>query len=77
MKKAVENLVSRFVDEPDAVEVSEMSHGNSVSIEVRVAKKDMGRLIGKRGRTVRAIRSLLYFAGQKQQRKYILNIVEE
>lgn len=77
MKKAVENLVSKFVDEPDAVEVSEISHGNSVSIEVRVAKKDMGRLIGKRGRTVRAIRSLLYFAGQKQQRKYILNIVEE
>ncbi len=77
MREAVENLVSKLVGNADAVEVSENSDGTSMVIKVRVAEDDMGRLIGRRGRTVKAIRSLLYYAGQKHRRKYILNIVED
>ncbi len=77
MKEAVENIVNRLVDEKDSVEVSEFSEGKNSTIEVRVAESDMGRIIGRRGRTVKAIRSLLFFAGQKQNRRFNLQIVED
>ncbi|MDH3529597.1 MAG: KH domain-containing protein, partial [Acidobacteriota bacterium] len=65
MKEAVENIVLALADEKEAVEVSDYEDGNTTVIEVRVAESDMGRLIGRQGRTVKAIRSLLFFAGQK------------
>ena len=77
MKEAVENLITRLVGNPDAVEELEDSHGKDSVIKVRVAEDDMGRLIGRNGRTVKAIRSLLFFVGQKHRRKYILNIIED
>ena len=77
MKEAVEKIVSRLADDKDAVEVSEISEGNNSTIEVRVAESDMGRLIGKRGRTIKAIRSLLFFAGQKRRTRFNLQIIED
>jgi predicted RNA-binding protein YlqC (UPF0109 family) len=77
MKEAVEKIVSRLVDEKEAVQVSGFSEGNNSTIEIRVAESDMGRLIGKKGRTVKAIRSLLFFAGQKQRKRFNLQIVED
>ncbi len=77
MKKAVENIITRLADDKDSVEVSEFSEGKSLTLEVRVAESDMGRLIGKGGRTIRAIRSLLFFAGQKHNRRFNLQIVED
>jgi uncharacterized protein len=77
MKQAVEKIVTELVDEKDAVEVSEVSEGNNVTIEVRVAESDMGRLIGRQGRTVKAIRSLLFFAGQKHKKRFNLQILED
>lgn len=76
MKEAVEQIVKALVSEPSAVEVSEVESRNGVKIEVRVAQQDMGKLIGKGGRTVRAIRSLLHAAGVKQGRRFVLDIVE-
>lgn len=76
MKKAVEKIVKSIVGQPDAVEVCEVSNGRNVIIEVRVAESDIGRLIGREGRTVKAIRSLLYYAGQKQGKRFQLDIVE-
>jgi len=76
MKEAVEKIVKALVGQPDAVEVSEVSDGRSVKIEVRVGEGDMGRLIGREGRTVKAIRSLLFYAGQKQNKRFQLDIVE-
>jgi uncharacterized protein len=76
MKEAVEKIVRGLVGQPEAVEVSEVSDGKSVKIEVRVGEGDMGRLIGREGRTVKAIRSLLYYAGQKQGKRFQLDIVE-
>ena len=77
MREAVENLVLCLADEKNAVEVDDYEDGSSQVIEVRVAESDMGRLIGRRGRTVRAIRSLLFFAGQKHGRRFNLQIVED
>jgi predicted RNA-binding protein YlqC (UPF0109 family) len=75
MKKAVEKIVKSIVAQPDAVEVSEISNGRNVIIEVRIAESDMGRLIGREGRTIKAIRSLLFYAGQKQGKRFQLDII--
>lgn len=77
MKEAVEKLILALVDNQDAVEISETVSEKTTVVEVRVAESDMGRLIGRQGRTVKAIRSLLYFAGQKQGRRFTLNILED
>ncbi|MBS1794217.1 MAG: KH domain-containing protein [Acidobacteria bacterium] len=76
MKRAVEKIVKALVGHPDDVEISEASDGKTVKIAVRVGEGDMGRLIGREGRTVKAIRSLLYHAGQKQGKRFQLDIVE-
>ena len=77
MKEAVEKVVRRLIDDKDAVEVSEFSEGNNSTIQVRVAESDMGRLIGRKGRTIKAIRSLLFFAGQKHRKRFSLQILED
>ncbi len=76
MKEAVEKIIKGLVGNPEAVEVSEVSDGKNVKIEVRVGEGDMGRIIGREGRTVKAIRSLLFYAGQKQGRRFNLDIVD-
>lgn len=76
MKEAVEKIVSRLVDDKEAVEVSEESSDRAVVIKLRVAPIDMGRIIGREGRTIKAIRSLLFAAGQKRGKRFVLDIVE-
>ncbi len=76
MKEAVEKIVKGIVSEPDAVEISEHADGKTVRIEVRVADGDMGKIIGREGRTVKAIRSLLFFAGQKQGKRFQLDLID-
>ena len=77
MKEAVEKIVKALVGSPDLVEVYEAGDGKNVRLEVRVAPDDMGRLIGREGRTVKAIRSLLFFAGQKHGKRFHLDLVED
>jgi predicted RNA-binding protein YlqC (UPF0109 family) len=76
MKEAVEKIVKALVGDAEAVEVSEKSDGRATVIEVRVGEGDMGRIIGREGRTIKAIRSLLFYAGQKHGKRYTLDIVE-
>ncbi len=78
MKDVVEMIVKGLVGDADAVDVREIERGDgrTTLIEVRVAEGDMGRVIGGRGRTVNALRSLLHAAGLKQRRRYVLDIVE-
>ncbi|MFZ1701444.1 MAG: KH domain-containing protein [Pyrinomonadaceae bacterium] len=77
MKEAVEKIVKSLVGEPDAVEVDEVDDGRTVRIEVRCADSDMGRVIGREGRTVKAIRSILFVAGQKSGKRFHLDLVED
>ena len=76
MREIVEMIVKALVDDKDAVDVREVERRDTLLIEVRVAESDMGKLIGRQGRTVRALRSLLHAAGVKHNRRYILEIVE-
>ena len=70
-------IVRELVRDADAVEVREIERDPAkVIIEVRVAQEDMGKLIGKQGKTVRALRSLLHAVSQKRGRRYVLDIVE-
>lgn len=69
-------VVKTLVDDADAVDVREIDRNGTTRIEVRVAQPDMGKVIGKQGRTVRALRSLIHAAGQKQHRRYVLDVVE-
>jgi predicted RNA-binding protein YlqC (UPF0109 family) len=77
MKEAVELIVKRLVREGEAVDVREVARDRSTTvIEIRVAQADVGKVIGRQGRTVKALRSLVHAAGQKQGRRYVLDIVE-
>lgn len=77
MKETVEMIVKALVDEREAVDVREIERNpTTIVIEVRVAESDMGKLIGRQGRTVRALRALLHAASIKRNRRFILEIVE-
>ena len=76
MKELVTYIATSLVDQPDSVEVTEAEKDDLVVIELRVAKEDLGKVIGKQGRTARAIRSLLSAAAGKQNKKARLEIIE-
>jgi predicted RNA-binding protein YlqC (UPF0109 family) len=76
MKEAIEKIINALVDDKEAVEVSEETSDRATVIRLRVAASDMGRIIGREGRTIKAIRSLLFAAGQKQGKRFVLDIVE-
>jgi len=76
MRETIEMIVKALVDDADAVDVREIERNGMTRIEIRVAQPDMGKVIGKQGRTVRALRSLVYAAGVKQHRRFVLDIVE-
>jgi len=77
MKELVQYLARSLVNNPDAVEVKE-SQGETASVlELKVAKEDLGRIIGKQGRTAKSIRTILNAAASKANRKVVLEIVEE
>ncbi len=77
MKEAVERIITALVAEPDAVEVVEHAEGKNVRIDVRVAEHDMGRIIGREGRTIKAVRSILFVAGHKHNKRFQLDLVED
>ena len=77
MKELVQFLARSLVNHPDAVEVKEV-HGDTASVlELKVAKEDLGRIIGKQGRTAKSIRTILNAAASRTNRKVVLEIVEE
>ena len=76
MKELVEYVAGRLVDQPDAVKVSESVKDDTLMFELRVAKEDLGKVIGRQGRTARAMRSLLSAAAGKQNKQARLEIVE-
>lgn len=76
MKELVNFIATSLVDQPQAVEVNETAQEDAVVVELRVAKDDLGKVIGKQGRTARAIRVLLSAAATRQNKRARLEIVE-
>jgi uncharacterized protein len=76
MRETVELIVKALVDDQSAVDVREVEKGGLTLIEVRVAPDDMGKIIGKQGRTVRALRALVNAVSLKQKRRLVLELVE-
>jgi uncharacterized protein len=72
----VTTIAKALVDEPDEVEVSEIDEGNSTTLELRVAKADIGKVIGKDGRTAQSIRAVVAAAAQKAGRRAQLDILD-
>jgi uncharacterized protein len=77
MKELVQYLAKSLVSNPDAVEVKETDGDTASVVELRVAKEDVGRIIGKQGRTAKSIRALVNAAASRTNRKVVLEIVEE
>jgi predicted RNA-binding protein YlqC (UPF0109 family) len=75
MKELVEFIAKSLVDDPSQVYVSEIEGENSVILELRVGPEDMGRVIGKGGRTVNAVRTLIRVLAAKQGKRVTLEIV--
>lgn len=77
MKDLLQFLAQSLVNHPDQVEVKERQEDNASVLELRVAKEDLGRIIGKQGRTAKSIRTILNAAASRTNRKVVLDIVEE
>ncbi|MFL5736634.1 MAG: KH domain-containing protein [Actinomycetota bacterium] len=76
MKEVLEYIAKEIVEHPDAVEVTEIQRERSVQLKLRVDPEDMGKVIGKGGRTVRAIRTVLKAAGTRADVNTMVEIVE-
>ena len=76
MKELVEFVAKSLVDDADSVRIRTHERDQSTIIELEVAPNDLGKVIGRQGRTARAMRTLLTAAGQKNRRKYILDILD-
>jgi len=77
VKELVEHLARALVNHPEAVEVRETQSDTASIFELTVATEDLGRIIGKQGRTAKSLRTILNAAAAKTNRKVVLEIVEE
>jgi hypothetical protein len=76
MKELVELIARALVDHPEGVVVREAEEAQATVLELRVAQGDLGKVIGKQGRTARAIRTILNASGTKLKKRFVLDIVE-
>jgi len=76
MKELLETIAKALVDYPDQVEVREIAGQATTVLELRVARPDLGKVIGKQGRTARALRTILTAAGMKLKKRLLLEIIE-
>ena len=76
MKDLIIAIVKSLVDQPEEVSVNEIGSSHTTVLEVTVAKTDIGKVIGKRGRTAHAIRTIINAAAGKTGKRYMLEIVD-
>ena len=76
MRELIEFLAKSLVDNPDEVRVHSHERDQQTVLELEVAPADLGKVIGRQGRTARAIRTILNAAGQKSRRRYSLDILD-
>ena len=77
MKDLIMHLAKELVDKPEEVVVTEIKGQQSSVIELRVAKEDLGKIIGKKGRNVQAMRTILNAASAKTRKRYVLELMED
>jgi uncharacterized protein len=76
MKELIEMIAKALVDNPEEVKVAEVEGEQTTVLELRVAQTDLGKVIGKQGRTARAVRTILGAAGMKLRKRFVLEILE-
>ncbi len=76
IRDLIEEVAKALVDLPDQVSVNEVDRETTTVLELRVAQQDLGKVIGKQGRTARAIRTILAASGMKLRRRFVLEILE-
>ncbi len=76
MKELIQYIVKALVDNPDKVVVQEIAGEKSIIYELRVGEGDLGKVIGKEGRTAKAIRTIITAAAMKQGKRTVLEIIE-
>lgn len=76
LKELVTYVAKSLVDNPEAVQITEVEGEHTSVLELRVAKEDLGKVIGKQGRTARAIRTILAAASSKAKKRTVLEILE-
>ncbi len=77
MKELVEIMAKAMVDNPDQVEVTEIAGEHTLVIELKVAKEDMGQIIGKKGRNAQAIRLILNAASAQLRKSVVFEIIDQ
>ncbi len=76
MKDLVEHIAKALVDKPEEVQVRQVEGEQTIVLELRVAPSDLGKVIGRQGRTARSIRTILGAAGMKLKKRFTLEILE-
>ena len=76
MKELIEFIVKALVDDPSAIDIKEVAGDKITIYELRAAKSDIGKIIGKRGRTASAIRTLMNAVSARQGKRAVLEIIE-
>ncbi|WP_041281124.1 KH domain-containing protein [Desulfosudis oleivorans] len=76
MKELIEYIAKALVDNPDQTVVTEVDGSQTSVLELKVAKEDLGKIIGKQGRTARALRTILSAASAKLKKRTVLEIIE-
>jgi predicted RNA-binding protein YlqC (UPF0109 family) len=76
MKQLIEDIAKALVDIPEEVSINEVEGEQTTVLELKVAPSDLGKVIGKQGRTARSIRTILGAAGMKLNRRFTLEIIE-
>lgn len=76
MKDLITNIAKELVDNPEQVSVAEVEGDQTTVLELKVAKEDLGKVIGKQGRTARAMRTILSAASAKIKKRSVLEIIE-
>lgn len=77
MKELITYIARALVDNPDEVKVTEVEKDQTTVLELKVAKEDLGKVIGKQGRTARAMRTILNASSAKLKKRTVLEIVED
>ena len=76
VKDLVQKMVEALVDNPDLIEIAEITSQQSIIIELKVAKEDLGKVIGKQGRNAQALRTIISAASKKIKKHAVLEIIE-